>query len=95
MVFFTMILIQVLEFLSEDRGVALEARTLALGALEVLNQRRTLLLEELSVGVVVLHRDGVLLHHVVVHESGGTADGEASSVCHAESLGHDCYYYIH
>jgi hypothetical protein len=48
----------------------------------------TLLLEKLTIRIVVLKRDAILLHHVVVKELSGCVYGEAPTIGHTKSLRH-------
>jgi hypothetical protein len=61
---------------------------LALFANKLLENFWALGLEKFSVRVVVLERDSILLHEVVVEETTGCADSEASAISHSKALRH-------
>jgi len=52
----------------QEGSVALIATLRALGLLHFREEFRTVLLQQLAVGVVVFESDAVLFHDVVVHE---------------------------
>jgi len=52
-----------------------------------------LLLEQLAVLVVVLVLDAILLHHVIIQELVRSADAEAPTVSHTETLRHFIFFF--
>jgi len=62
--------------------------TLALFANKLLENFWALGLEKFAVRVIVLERDSILLHEVIVEETTGCADSEASAISHSKALRH-------
>lgn len=72
----------------EKRLVASVAVLLTLLLMHLGEKLGTLLLKKLAVRVVVLERDAILLHDVVVEELSGGVYGEAPTIGHTKSLRH-------
>ena len=72
----------------EKRLVASVAVLLTLLLMHLGEKLGTLLLKKLAVRVVVLERDAILLHDIVVEELSGSVHGEAPAISHTKSLRH-------
>src|SRR6056300_1610733 len=72
----------------EKRLVASLAVILTLLLVHLGEKLGTLLLEKLAVRVVVLERDAILLHDIVVEELSGGVHSEAPAISHTKSLRH-------
>jgi len=72
----------------EKRLIASLAVVLTLLLVHLGEKLGTLLLEKLAVRVVVLERDAILLHDIVVEELSGGVHSEAPAISHTKSLRH-------
>ena len=77
-----------------ERGVEFIALRVALNLRRhAVNERRSLLLKQLSVGVIVFERNAGFAHQVVVEELRRRADRVGAPVSHTQSLAHVGMYY--